>query len=157
MLSRNVSKKITTIRCVTTKKSAIRGGGSVESRMALLKTQISYKNIYLCGTESGAMAQRAVPWLRERCHGIESGSTAQRAVPWHRARCHGTESGAMAQAVRRRPLIALIRVRFETTPCDICGEQGGTGGEFSPMTSPFPCKCHSANTPQSVIVVKQHA
>ena len=99
MLSRNVSKKITTIRCVTTKKSAIRGGGSVESRMALLKTQISYKNIYLCGTESGAMAQRAVPWLRERCHGTESGAMAQSAVPWHRERCHG--SGGSSPASHR--------------------------------------------------------
>jgi len=85
--------------------------------MALLKPQISYKNIYLCGTESGAMTQ----------------------------------------VVRRRHLIALARVRFQTTPCEICGEQGGTGEEFSPMISHFPSQCHSASTPQSFIVVKQHA
>jgi hypothetical protein len=46
---------------------------------------------------------------------------------------------AMTQAVSRRPLTAEARVRSRVSPCGICGRQSGTGEDFSPSTSVFPC------------------
>jgi hypothetical protein len=45
---------------------------------------------------------------------------------------------AMAQAVTRWPLNAEARVRFQVSPCVICGGQSGTGACFSPRSSDFP-------------------
>jgi hypothetical protein len=38
----------------------------------------------------------------------------------------------MAQAVSRRPLTAVSRVRSQVSPYGICGGQIGTGTEFLP-------------------------
>jgi hypothetical protein len=53
----------------------------------------------------------------------------------------------MAQAVSRRPLTAVPRVRSRVSPCGICGGQSGTGIGFSPSTSVFPCQFHSTGAP----------
>jgi hypothetical protein len=45
----------------------------------------------------------------------------------------------MAQVVSHRPLTAEARV----TSCGICGAQRGTGTDFSPSSSVFPCQYHS--------------
>jgi len=37
----------------------------------------------------------------------------------------------MVQAVSRRPLTVESRVRFQVSPCDICGGQGGSGTGLS--------------------------
>ena len=39
---------------------------------------------------------------------------------------------AMVQAVSRRPLSAKVQVRFQVSPCKICGRQSGTGQGFLP-------------------------
>ena len=54
---------------------------------------------------------------------------------------------AMAQAVSRRPLTAEEQVRSRVSPCRICGGQSGTGTDFSPSTSAFPCQFHSTGAP----------
>jgi hypothetical protein len=53
----------------------------------------------------------------------------------------------MTQAVSRRPLTAEDRVRSRVSPCGICGGQRGTGTDFSPITSVFPCPFHSTGAP----------
>jgi hypothetical protein len=53
----------------------------------------------------------------------------------------------MAQADSRRPLTAEARVRSRVRPFGICGEQSGTGTDFSPSTSVFPCQFHSTGAP----------
>jgi hypothetical protein len=53
----------------------------------------------------------------------------------------------MAQAVSRRPPTAEARVRSRFSPCGICGVQSGTGTDFSPSTSVFPCQFHSTGAP----------
>jgi hypothetical protein len=50
---------------------------------------------------------------------------------------------AMAQVVSRRPLTAEARFRAEVNPCVICDGQSGTGTDFSPSSSVFPCQYHS--------------
>jgi hypothetical protein len=52
-------------------------------------------------------------------------------------------SRAMAQVVSRRPPTAETRVLARVSPCGICGIQSGTGIEFSPSSSYFPCQYHS--------------
>jgi hypothetical protein len=37
----------------------------------------------------------------------------------------------MAQAVSRRPVTPESRVRFQASPCGICGGQSGSGAGFS--------------------------
>ena len=50
----------------------------------------------------------------------------------------------MVEAVNRRLLTAVARIRSEAHLCGICGGQGDTGtGLFSPSISVFPCKYHS--------------
>jgi hypothetical protein len=56
---------------------------------------------------------------------------------------------AMAQAVSRRPLIAKPRVCGRFSPCMMYGGQSGTGTDFSPSSSVFPCQYHSTVAPQS--------
>jgi hypothetical protein len=53
----------------------------------------------------------------------------------------------MAQAVSRRPLTAEARVQSRVSPCGICGGQNGTGTDFSPSNSVFPCQFHSTGAP----------
>jgi hypothetical protein len=57
------------------------------------------------------------------------------------------EGRAMAQAVSRRPLTAEARVRSSISPRGIYGGQSGTGTDFCPSTSVFPCKFHSTDAP----------
>ena len=49
----------------------------------------------------------------------------------------------MAQAVSRRPLTAGARFRSRVSSFGICGGQSGTGTDFSPSASVFPCRLHS--------------
>jgi hypothetical protein len=44
----------------------------------------------------------------------------------------------MVLAVRRQHLTAEARIRPQVSPCEICGEQSGTGRGFSPSSSVFP-------------------
>jgi hypothetical protein len=53
----------------------------------------------------------------------------------------------MAQAINRRPVTAEAWARFRVSPRGICGGQIGTGTDFSPSTSVFPCKFHSTGAP----------
>jgi hypothetical protein len=63
-----------------------------------------------------------------------------------RMRCY--KVCAMVQAVGRRPVIAEARVRLQSRPCEICGEQSGNGMFFfPPTTSVFPYRYHTTNTP----------
>jgi hypothetical protein len=55
----------------------------------------------------------------------------------------------MVQAVGRRPVTAESRVRLQSSPCEICGEQSGNGTCFSPTTSVFPYRYHTKNDPYS--------
>jgi hypothetical protein len=54
---------------------------------------------------------------------------------------------AMAQVVSRQPLTAEARALSLASPYEICGRQSGTGTDFSPSTSVFPCQYHSASAP----------
>jgi hypothetical protein len=47
-------------------------------------------------------------------------------------RTNGFLGRAMAQALRRQPLTAETRARFQVSPCGICGGQSGTGKGFPP-------------------------
>jgi hypothetical protein len=42
--------------------------------------------------------------------------------------------------IARRPLTAEDRFRSQASPCEICGGQCGSGTDFSPKTSVFPCQ-----------------
>jgi hypothetical protein len=53
----------------------------------------------------------------------------------------------MAQAVSRRPLTTEARVQSRVSPCGICGGQSGSGTDFSPSTSVFPCQFNSTGVP----------
>jgi hypothetical protein len=54
--------------------------------------------------------------------------------------CKHMSGRAMAQVVSRRPLTAEARVQARVNPCGICGGQSGTGTDFSPSSSVFPCQ-----------------
>jgi hypothetical protein len=56
---------------------------------------------------------------------------------------------AMVMAVIHRPFTTETRVRFQLSPCEICGGKSGTGWGFSPSTAVFLCHCHSINAPHS--------
>jgi hypothetical protein len=58
----------------------------------------------------------------------------------------------MAQALSRRPLTAEARVLARVNPRRICGGQSGTGTGFSPSSSVFPCRYHSAIALQTHII-----
>lgn len=45
----------------------------------------------------------------------------------------------MAQTVSRRLPIAEARIRYQISPLEIRGGQGGTGAGFSPSTEICPC------------------
>jgi hypothetical protein len=45
-------------------------------------------------------------------------------------------------AVSRRPLTAEARVHEPVSPCGFCKEQSGSGTDFSPSSSVFPCQYH---------------
>jgi hypothetical protein len=71
------------------------------------------------------------------CEPIELGTDIHRekqniSCPVHFFPCKSCDGRAMAQAVSRRPLTAEARVRSRISPCEICGEQSGTGTGFSP-------------------------
>jgi hypothetical protein len=51
----------------------------------------------------------------------------------------------MAQAVSRQPLIADARFLAQVSLCRICGGRSGTGIDFSPSSSVFPCQCLSTS------------
>jgi hypothetical protein len=53
----------------------------------------------------------------------------------------------MAYAVSRQPPTAETRVRSRISPCEICGEQSGTGTGISLATSVFPCQFHFTGAP----------
>jgi hypothetical protein len=55
----------------------------------------------------------------------------------------------MAQAVSLRPLAVEARVRARVSPCEICGEQSGTGSV--PSSSVFRCQYHSTVAPYTYI------
>jgi hypothetical protein len=40
-------------------------------------------------------------------------------------------------------------VRFQVSPCEICGGQSGTEINFSPIDSVFPCQHYNTNVPYS--------
>ena len=46
----------------------------------------------------------------------------------------------------------MARVRFEVGPFEICGRQSGTGTEFSPGTSVFPCQYHFHQCSKFIII-----
>jgi hypothetical protein len=66
--------------------------------------------------------------------------------------CNPT-SRAIAQAVSRWPITAKARVRARVSPCGVCGVQSGTGADFSPSSSVFPCQYHYTIAPYSSIAV----
>jgi hypothetical protein len=53
----------------------------------------------------------------------------------------------MAQAASRCPLTAEARTRFQTSLCEVCGGQSGTGILLSTSNSAFPYQYHSINAP----------
>jgi hypothetical protein len=58
--------------------------------------------------------------------------------------CHG-------QATGRRHLNAEARVRACVSPCRFCGGQSGSGTDFSPSSSAFPCQ-HLPRAPSWCII-----
>lgn len=53
----------------------------------------------------------------------------------------------MAQAFSRYPRITEFWVRYQADPCRVCGEQSGSGTDFSVITLVFPNKRHSTVGP----------
>jgi hypothetical protein len=51
----------------------------------------------------------------------------------------------LPQKVSDQPLTTKPRIRLLTSPCEVCGEQSGTGTGSSQSTSGFPCHYHSIN------------
>ena len=51
----------------------------------------------------------------------------------------------MAQAVNCRCLTTESTFRYQASSWDIRGEQSGTGTDFPPSTSVFPCQYHAPN------------
>jgi hypothetical protein len=68
----------------------------------------------------------------------------------------------MAQAVSRRLLTAEAQFRLWVNPCGIFGGQSGTGTNFSPSSSLFPCQYKTTvalqliSTPTRIIWGKNH-
>jgi hypothetical protein len=57
-----------------------------------------------------------------------------------------TDGRAMDEAVNRRLLTAVTRIRPEANFCGVCGGQGDNGtGFLSPSISVFPCHYHSTS------------
>jgi hypothetical protein len=61
------------------------------------------------------------------------------------------EGRAVAQAVSRRFHTAEARLRYQVSPCGICGGQSGTGSGFRSSPSVFPCQYHSTAAPYSLM------
>jgi hypothetical protein len=78
---------------------------------------------------------------------VKSGGTYTNSRPFFEVLTTGVLGRAMAQAVSRRPLNSEARVRSRVSPYGICGRQSGTGTDFSPSTSVFPCQFHSTGAP----------
>jgi len=55
----------------------------------------------------------------------------------------------MAEAISRRPLTTEAQGRSQVSVHEICGRHSGTGTDFSPSTSVFPCQYHSTSAPYS--------
>jgi hypothetical protein len=58
----------------------------------------------------------------------------------------------MVQAVSRRPLSAVARVRSRVIPCGICGGQSGTGTDFFPVNFIPPVLHYSEKQKKSLII-----
>jgi hypothetical protein len=57
----------------------------------------------------------------------------------------------MVQTASHRLLTADVWVRTQASPYEMCGGRSGTGTEFYPYTSVFPCQHHSNNAPYQFI------
>ena len=53
----------------------------------------------------------------------------------------------MAHAVGCRLVTMEASIQSQVSACDFCVGQSASGTDFSPITSVFPCQCHSTNAP----------